>query len=439
MLGLDQLSIFIPESEKPRVVIIGGGFAGIKLAKGLNNKHYQVVMLDRHNYHTFQPLLYQVATAGLEPDSVAGPLRKTIDDQENFYFRMAKVTGINTQDKTISTIVGDLKYDYLVIASGTLTNFFGNEGLRDLSFPIKQIPQALDLRSHLLQNFEKAVMTQKNGTELESLMNFVIVGGGPTGVEVAGALSELKRNVLPSDYPELDFSKMHIYLVEGLDRLLNGMTEKSGNKALKYLEKFGVEMLLGKVVKAYDGKTVFFNDGTTIISDTLIWAAGVKGNILSGLEESSVERGRFIVDEHNLIKGYQDIYAIGDVASMISKKHPKGHPQLAPVAIQQGKHLAKNLIRKAEGKEMKPFSYLDKGSMATIGRNKAVVDLPTGQQFGGFVAWLIWMFIHLVSIIGFRNKLVVLSNWIWNYFTYDRGIRLIIRPFVKQKSKYEQY
>lgn len=439
MTGLDELSIFIPESSKPRVVIIGGGFAGIKLAKGLTQKHFQTVMLDRHNYHTFQPLLYQVATAGLEPDSIAGPLRKTLDDQEDFYFRMAKVTRINPAAKTISTLVGDLSYDYLVLATGTLTNFFGNDGLRDLSFPIKQIPQALDLRSHMLQNFEKAVMTKRNESEMEGLMNFVIVGGGPTGVEVAGALSELKRNVLPDDYPELDFSKMHIYLVEGLDRLLNGMTVKSGEKAVKYLKKFGVEILLGKIVKTYDGKTVFFDDGTTINSDTLIWAAGVKGNVLEGLDSTSVERGRFIVNEFNEIKGYQDIFAIGDVAAMITEKNPKGHPQLAPVAIQQGRRLAKNLIRREKGKKMKPFSYRDKGSMATIGRNKAVVDLPTGQQFGGFVAWLIWMFIHLVSIIGFRNKLVVLSNWVWNYFTYDRGIRLIIRPFVKKENKYQHY
>ena len=233
MLELDQLSIFIPKTNQPRVVIIGGGFAGIKLAKGLRNKDVQVVMLDRHNYHTFQPLLYQVATAGLEPDSVAGPLRKVIDEQKNFYFRMAKVTAVNPESKTISTMVGELRYDYLVIATGTLTNFFGNESLRDLSFPIKQVPQALDLRSHILQNFEKAVMTFQEGEEMEELMNFVIVGGGPTGVEVAGALSELKRNVLPDDYPELDFSKMNIYLVEGLPRLLNGMTDKSGRKSVK--------------------------------------------------------------------------------------------------------------------------------------------------------------------------------------------------------------
>lgn len=436
MVGLEELSIYIPITNKPRVVIIGGGFAGIKVAKGLKDKNIQVVMLDRHNYHTFQPLLYQVATAGLEPDSVAGPLRKTMKVQHNFYFRMAKVTGINPDRKTISTMVGELHYDYLVIASGTLTNFFGNDSLEDLSFPIKQIPQALDLRTHLLQNFEKAVMTGE-GPEMEGLMNFVIVGGGPTGVELAGALSELKRSVLPKDYPELDFKNMNIYLVEGLNRLLNGMTEKSGEQALKYLEQFGVKLKLGLMVESYDGKIVYFSDGTTIKSDTLIWAAGVKGNILDGIDEESVEKSRFIVDRFNRVKGYEDIFAVGDVALMVTDKFPHGHPQLAPVAIQQGKLLAKNIKRIVSHKKLKPFEYLDKGSMATVGRNKAIVDLPTGQQFGGFIAWLIWMFVHLVSIVGFRNKLLVLSSWIWNYFTYDRGIRLIIRPFIKQDNKYQ--
>lgn len=435
MVGLDKLSVYIPITNKPRVVIVGGGFAGIRLAKGLKDKDIQVVMLDRHNYHTFQPLLYQVATAGLEPDSIAGPLRKTVKMQTNFYFRMAKVTGVNPERKTISTIVGELHYDYLVIACGTITNFFGNKAIEELSFPIKQIPQSLDLRTHILQNFEKAVMTGE-GPEMEGLMNFVIVGGGPTGVEVAGALSELRKNVLPNDYPELDFNNMKIYLVEGLDRLLNGMSEKSGKKAEKYLKQFGVDIKLGTIVKSYDGKTVYFNDGSTIKSDTLIWAAGVKGNALEGINKDSIERNRFVVDRYNRVKGYDDIFAIGDVALMVTDKYPKGHPQLAPVAIQQGKLLAKNLRRKIAHQEMKPFEYLDKGSMATVGRNKAIVDLPTGQQVGGFFAWVIWMFVHLVSIIGFRNKIIVLSNWIWNYFTYDRGIRLIIRPFIKQENKY---
>ena len=435
MVGLDKLSVYIPITNKPRVVIVGGGFAGIRLAKGLKDKDIQVVMLDRHNYHTFQPLLYQVATAGLEPDSIAGPLRKTVKMQTNFFFRMAKVTRINPERKTISTIVGELHYDYLVLACGTITNFFGNKAIEELSFPIKQIPQSLDLRTHILQNFEKAVMTGE-GPDMEGLMNFVIVGGGPTGVEVAGALSELRKSVLPKDYPELDFSNMKIYLVEGLDRLLNGMSEKSGLKAEKYLKQFGVDVRLGKIVESYDGKTVYFNDGSTVKSETLIWAAGVKGNALEGMNQDAIEKDRFLVDRYNRVKGYDDIFAVGDVALMVTEKHPKGHPQLAPVAIQQGKLLAKNLKRLISHKEMKPFEYLDKGSMATVGRNKAIVDLPTGQQVSGFFAWVIWMFIHLISIIGFRNKIVVFSNWVWNYFTYDRGMRLIIRPFIKQENKY---
>lgn len=435
MVGLDKLSVYIPITNKPRVVIVGGGFAGIRLAKGLKDKDIQVVMLDRHNYHTFQPLLYQVATAGLEPDSIAGPLRKTVKMQTNFFFRMAKVTRINPERKTISTIVGELHYDYLVLACGTITNFFGNKAIEELSFPIKQIPQSLDLRTHILQNFEKAVMTGE-GPDMEGLMNFVIVGGGPTGVEVAGALSELRKSVLPKDYPELNFSNMKIYLVEGLDRLLNGMSEKSGLKAEKYLKQFGVDVRLGKIVESYDGKTVYFNDGSTVKSETLIWAAGVKGNALEGMNQDAIEKDRFLVDRYNRVKGYDDIFAVGDVALMVTEKHPKGHPQLAPVAIQQGKLLAKNLKRLISHKEMKPFEYLDKGSMATVGRNKAIVDLPTGQQVSGFFAWVIWMFIHLISIIGFRNKIVVFSNWVWNYFTYDRGMRLIIRPFIKQENKY---
>lgn len=435
MSALDHLSIQIPETNQPRIVIIGGGFAGINLAKNLTKKNLQVVMVDRHNYHTFQPLLYQVATAGLEPDAIAGPLRKILKDNKNFFFRMTKVTHINPDKKTISTVIGELSYDYLVIACGTEINFFGNDSLKQVAFPLKQIPQALDLRSHILQNFEKAVLTQKL-QEINSLIDIVIVGGGPTGVELAGAMAELKRSVLPKDYPELDFDEMDIYLVEGLPRLLNGMSDASAKKALRYLEKFGVKVLLGKIVKSYDGHTAYFDDGSVIRSQTLIWAAGVKGNIIEGLDESFIERSRILVDSCNRIKDFPDIFAIGDVALMKSEKYPQGHPQLAPVAIQQGEHLAKNLLRVLDQKEMKPFRYFDKGSMATIGRNKAVVDLPGGLHFGGFFAWIVWMVIHLISIIGYRNRLVTLSNWIWNYFTYDRGIRLIIRPFIKKEQKY---
>lgn len=435
MTELEQLSIQIPETDQPRIVIIGGGFAGINFVKKLKKENVQIVMLDRHNYHTFQPLLYQVATAGLEPDSIAGPLRKIMEHYKNFFFRMTKVTSINPDRKTVSTVIGDLQYDYLIIACGTVTNFFGNDDLEHVAFPLKQIPQALDLRSHILQNFEKAVLTQQL-KEINSLIDIVIVGGGPTGVEVAGALAELRRSVLPIDYPELDFNEMDIYLVEGLPNLLNGMSEKSSEKALKYLKKFDVNVLLNKIVKSYDGNTVYFDDGSVIESQTLIWAAGVKGNIINGLKEECIEKNRFLVDRYNRINGYKNIFAIGDIALMKSEENPKGHPQLAPVAIQQGKHLAKNVIKILAGSEMDPFNYFDKGTMATIGRNRAVVDLPGGLQFSGFFAWLIWMFVHLMSIVGFRNKLVTFTNWIWNYFTYDRGIRLIIRPFVKKENKY---
>jgi len=390
-------------------------------------------MFDRHNYHTFQPLLYQVATAGLEPDSIAGPLRKLLEKGRGFYFRMAKVTGIHPEQNYISTEIGNLEYDYLVLATGSKTNYFGHEEKFTKAFPLKQVPQALDLRSHILQNFEKATITA-SPTERQRLLNMVIVGGGPTGVEVAGALGELKKHVLPKDYPDVDFSQMNITLIEGLPRLLNGMSTKSGQKSLAYLQKLGVEVKLSTMVNSFDGKTVQLGDDTTIISSTLIWAAGVRGNVIPGLKAEAVERSRVRVDRMNRVEGYENIFAIGDLAHMETEDYPKGHPMLAPVAIQQGRLLAANLERLKNGQEMKPFKYLDKGSMATIGRNKAVADLPGGLNLGGFMAWLTWMFVHLIYIIGFRNKIVVFSNWAWNYFTYDRGTRLIIRPFIPSEK-----
>jgi NADH:ubiquinone reductase (H+-translocating) len=432
------IAMHIPETKKKRVVVIGGGFAGIEFTKKLNDKYFQVVMFDRHNYHTFQPLLYQVATAGLEPDSIAGPLRKLVNSHKDFYFRLSRVERINPERNTISTKIGELRYDYLVIANGSKTNYFGNEGILKNSFPLKQLPQALDLRSHMLQNFEKAVLTQ-DPDEIRSLMNFVIVGGGPTGVEVAGAISELKKHVLPRDYPELDFSDMRIYLVEGMPRLLNGMSEKSGQRAEKYLKEFGVIVMKNRIVKSYDGKTVLFDDGSQLQAQTVIWGAGVTGNLIEGLKEDSAFRNRIYVDEYNKVKGYDNIYAIGDISLMVNKENPNGLPMLAPVAIQQGRCLADNLNALLSGKKMKPFKYFDKGSMATVGRNRAVVDLPGNLRFGGLFAWFIWMFIHLVSIIGYRNKLVVFNNWVWNYFTYDRSTRLIIRPYIKAKVVKHEY
>ena len=431
-----SFSIAIPTSSKKRIVIIGGGFGGIQLARGLKNKGFQVVLLDRHNYHTFQPLLYQVATAGLEPDSIAGPLRKLLQHYKDFYFRMAQVNQIIPGKNMIDTTIGQLEYDYLVIAVGSKTNYFGQEERFDKAFPLKQIPQALDLRSHLLQNFEKAIMTTDK-EERQSLKNFVIVGGGPTGVEVAGALGELKMHVLPNDYKELDFEKMNIYLIEGQPRLLSGMSEIASKKSYEFLKRFDVTVKLGTMVKAFDGKFVHLDDGMVIPSQTLVWAAGVTGNIINGLSEEAVVKGRIVVDEFNVVKGYENIFAVGDIALQKNESFPNGYPMLAPVAMQQGKLLAKNLRSLKKGQAMTPFNYIDNGSMATIGRNKAVVDLK-GIKFGGLFAWFIWMFVHLMSIIGFRNKLVVFSNWLWNYFTYDRGTRLIIRPFIRNPEKKKQ-
>lgn len=422
----------LPPTDKPRIVIIGGGFAGIKLVKKLRNLPVQLVLFDRNNYHTFQPLLYQVATAGLEPDSIADPLRKQLEPVKNFFFRMGVVYSINPENNTISTEIGEVSYDHLVIATGSKTNYFGNESIMQHGFPLKQIPQALDLRSHLLQNFEAANIAADE-EELSSRMNIVIVGGGPTGVEVAGAMGELKRNILPKDYPELDFDRMRIFLLEGSDRLLQGMSEKSGERSLRYLDKFHVEVQLNTMVKSYDGKEAVLSNGETIKTHTLIWAAGVKGNHPKGLRSEVIKGGRLAVDLFNRVDGYDNIYAIGDIAMMTSDEYPKGHPMLAQVAIQQGTHLANNLKRQLKGKEMEPFQYKDKGSMATIGRNKAVADL-NGVKLGGFLAWMIWMFVHLISIIGFRNRLIVFSNWVWNYFTYDKGTRLIIRKFIPKNK-----
>ncbi|WP_268122918.1 NAD(P)/FAD-dependent oxidoreductase [Roseivirga pacifica] len=431
MSPFDHLHLDIPRSNKPRLVIIGGGFGGIQIAKSLRKANFQIVMLDRHNYHTFQPLLYQVATAGLEPDSIAESLRKIFDNHKDFYFRMARVTGLNPEKKTITTLVGELSYDLLVIANGSKTNYFGNRELYERTFPMKQVPQALDLRSHMLQNFEQTVMTQ-DLREKDRLTNFVIVGGGPTGVEVAGALGELKKHVLPKDYPDIDFNIMNLHLVDGGPRLLAGMSDKSSKKALEYLNKFDVKVSLNTVVKDYDGQKVTLSDGTVIPAKTVIWAAGVTGNIIDGLPESSLHKGRIKVDQYSRVVGVDDVFAIGDIAGMLSDEFPNGHPMVAPVAIQQAQALGKNLVHQSTA-DWKPFKYRDKGSMATIGRNKAVVDLPK-FHFGGFFAWMVWMFVHLMSIVGFRNRLVTLSNWVWNYMTYDRGTRLIIRTFIRKKS-----
>lgn len=421
----------IPNTDLPRIIVIGGGFAGISFIKQLKKEKVQVVLFDRHNYHSFQPLLYQVSTAGLEPDSIAYPLRKVFRGYSDFHFRMAEVEHINTKENSISTSIGSLTYDHLVIATGTRTNFFGNDSIAKQSMPMKTVPQALNIRSLILQNIEAADMaTDKK--KRRQLLTFVIAGAGPTGVELAGALAEFKRGILENDYPEIDEEEMEVYLIEGQDRVLPPMSEKASYKAQKFLEKLGVKILLKTFINEYDGNTVFTNDNKQIPTATFIWAAGVTGAPIKGIKaEALVERiQRYKVDRYNKIIGYENIYALGDISLMETEKFPKGHPQVAQPAIQQGKLLGENFRKLLKGKKLSPFEYNDKGTMATVGRNKAVVDIGK-LRFGGPVAWFIWMFVHLWFLVGFRNRVVTFFNWTYNYINYDKAARLIIRPFKK--------
>ena len=417
----------IPNSNLKRIVIAGGGFGGLQLAKNLPVGKYQVVMIDRHNYHCFQPLLYQVATAGLEAGSIAFPLRKIFQTKEGFYFRMTEVKEVDAERRKVITTIGDLSYDFLVLATGSATNFFGNESLERHSMSMKTITEALNIRSLLLQNFEKALLTD-DLKERQSLMNVVIVGGGPTGVELAGAVSELKKHILPRDYPDLDFRWMDVKLLEAGDQLLSGMADISSQKAEKYLKKLGVQVMTNTMVKGFDGKSIQTAD-STIPAQTLIWAAGVHCKPPKGLVPSAIAKGnRIAVDEFNRVKGHKHIFAIGDAAQMSTEKYPQGHPMVAQPAIQQGRNLAKNLLRDLKDKPWRPFKYIDLGSMATIGRTKAVSELP-GWKSQGAIAWLIWIFVHLMALVGFRNRLVVFITWTYNFINYNRDIRLIIRPF----------
>ncbi|MDC6367045.1 MULTISPECIES: NAD(P)/FAD-dependent oxidoreductase [Flavobacteriaceae] len=422
----------IPQSSLPRIIIIGGGFGGISLARKLSKKEVQVVLLDKHNYHTFQPLLYQVSTGGLEPDSIAYPIRKVLQGYPNFYFRLANVEKIDTDKRTVDTNIGEIGYDYLVVATGSQTNFFGNENLQAKSMAMKTIPQSLNLRSLILENFEQALLTD-DLHERDALMNFVIVGGGPTGVELAGALAEIKKGILPKDYPDLDTRRAQINLVQGSDRILPAMSEVASHKAERFLENLGVNVWKDIRVSDYDGKHVSTNTETSFETATLIWAAGVKAVCIQGLDAKDfLCRGnRLKVNRYHQVEGFEEIFAIGDVAQMETEAFPHGHPMMAQPAIQQGANLGENLVKLLEEKPMKPFVYKDKGSMATVGRNKAVVDLPK-FKFQGVFAWFVWMFVHLYFLIGFRNRLVVFINWVYNYIRFDREARLIIRPFKKQ-------
>jgi NADH:ubiquinone reductase (H+-translocating) len=419
----------IADLGKPRVIVIGGGFGGLEVVKGLKGTKAQTVLFDRYNHHCFQPLLYQVATSALETSSIVFPFRKRFANAPDFYFRLADVTAIRHDSNCIETSIGSVKYDYLVIASGAETNFYGMKDVERNAHPMKTIIDAIKLRNIVIRNLETALLTDDKEL-MNSLMDFVIVGGGPTGVELAGAISELKRYIFPRDYPELEVSQMDIHLIEATPRLLNGMSDIAGQKALEYLEGMGVHVHLNTAVKSYDGYEVIFNSGQKLISKTLIWAAGVKGNSIAGLTADSLGRSaRVKVDEFNRVKGHENIFAIGDVALMEGDPDfPNGHPMMAPPAMQQGKLVAENIDRLINAKSMKPFRYKDKGSMATVGRNKAVVDMKS-VKFQGFFAWFVWMFVHLISLIGFRNKFFVLLSWLWSYFSYDKSNRLIIaRP-----------
>jgi NADH dehydrogenase len=420
------MSANIPVSKQSRVVIVGGGFAGVNLVNKLKRADVQLVMIDKNNHHTFQPLLYQVATAGLEAGSIAYPLRKLFRSK-NYFFRMADVKEVLPAENKIMTSMGLIDYDFLVLATGSQTNYYGMKDVEENSLPLKSVQEAIDMRHIILSNFEKMLCAESE-EEKQRLMNFVLAGGGPTGVELAGALSELRRKVLPKDYPELDFSRMRIILLDPGDRLLGAMSENAQKAARKYLEEFGVELKFGAGVKSYDGKTATLSTGELLPTTTLIWAAGVAGSFPAGFDQSVIAKGnRLMVDEYNRVKGFTNVFAIGDIAAMEDKDFPRGLPMLAPVAIQQGRHLAKNIIRLGKGEKMQPFSYFDKGSLATIGRSKAVADLPKGIRYKGFFAWVTWLFVHLMYLVGFRNKMMVLVDWVWNYVTYDRRVRLILR------------
>lgn len=422
----------IPELNLPRVVVIGGGFAGLSFCKNIDSSLFQTVLIDKQNYHCFLPLLYQVASAGLEPDSIAYPIRKIFKEKKHFHFRVATVNNVNLPDKLIETDKGSLSFDYIVFATGSQTNFFGNKTIENYSVGMKSLKEALDLRSMVLQNFEEALLAE-TVEERQALMNFVIVGGGPTGTELAGAFAELKNHVLPKDFPDLDIRSMNIHLIEAAPRVLSAMSTSSSKYAKQYLEDLGVRVWEDTLVTGYNGSEVKTKSGKTILSKSLIWAAGVKGAMVDGIPPSHIVQGnRLKVNENSQFEEVDFAFAIGDIAGMKTEKYPKGHPMMAQPGIQQGKLLAKNFSRMIKSQKMLPFRYHDKGSMATVGRNKAVVDLPK-SNFKGMLAWLVWMFIHLMALVGFRNKVVTFFNWSYAYINYDRGTRLIVRKFQRKE------
>lgn len=427
----------IPKSDLPKVVIVGAGFGGLKLAMKLMKKKFQVILLDKHNYHQFQPLFYQVATAGLEPSAISFPLRKIFHGSKNVTFRMAQVDYFDPKIKRIYTDMGYLDYTYLVMAMGADTNYFGNKNVEESASPMKTVSEALYIRNKIISNYERAINIEKS-EDRKSLMNVVIVGGGPTGVELAGAMADLRNNVFPKDYPELNFHNMKIVLIEAGPDLLGSMSKESKEHALKYLQDLGVEVMLKTMVKDYNGEEVILADREAIQTQTLLWAAGIKPNRIGGIDEDSyAPNGRVFVDDFSEVKGCPGVFALGDISLMTQEDYPKGHPQVAQVAIQQAVCLATNLHKIEEGKEKKVFKYKDLGSMATVGRKLAVVDLPF-IKFQGILAWFTWLFVHLMAILGVKNKVFIFLDWSWNYLSFDPSLRLLIKPKAVRPSEQKE-
>ncbi len=418
--------INISKINKKRIIIAGCGFAGLTLGRKLKNAGYQVVIIDKHNYHQFPPLFYQVASAGLEASSILFPVRKIFQNYKDFHIRKAEIKSVDPQNNQLITTAGTVSYDYLVLAHGATNAYFGLDQMQKHSNGMKSIAEVLDLRNTLLMNFENA-LNCGDETEREMLLNIVIIGGGPSGVEIAGALAEMNKYVLPKDYPEFRDIRAHIWLIEATDRILNLMSRKSSDKAREFLEKSGVHVMTSTLATGCDDKTVFTNQGM-ITTGMIIWTAGIKGNVLEGLRSSCYKKnGRLIVDRYSKVESYENIFALGDISLMTEDKYPSGHPQVAQVAIQQAVLLSENFKRLLRNKPLKEFRYKDLGTMATIGRHLAVVELPY-IHFEGVFGWYVWMFIHLMSIIGVRNKLAIFINWAWKYFTYDQSTRIILRP-----------